>query len=84
MYARHQVDRVQFLGGRSYQELFAATQRSRVRSVDLTRTRVDFLRSSDPLTDQYQRASRRLRSVDGAVLGQHGGHRTSAGSRCTW
>jgi hypothetical protein len=43
-----------------------------VRSVDLTKTKVDFARPADPLTDQHQRASRRLRSVDGAVLQQHG------------
>ena len=43
-----------------------------MRSVDLTKTKVDFGRPMDPLTDHYQRASRRLRSADGAVLHQHG------------
>jgi hypothetical protein len=68
MHARRQIDRVQFLGAREYQGLFDSTQRGHVRSVDLTKTKVDFARPVDPLTDQHQRASRRLRSVDGAVI----------------
>ena len=72
MHARRQIDRVQFLGGRGYQELYDATQRGHLPSVDLSRTKVDFGRPTDPLTDKYQRASRRLRSVDGTVLQRHG------------
>jgi hypothetical protein len=72
MHARHQIDRAQFLGGRQYQELYDATQRGHVRSVDLEKTRVMFGPRPDPLTDAQQRASRRLQSVNQAVLQRHG------------
>jgi hypothetical protein len=72
MHARQQIDRAQFLGARSYQELYDATQRGHGRSVDLEKTRVMFAPRPDPLTDAQQRASRRLQSVDRTVMQRHG------------
>jgi hypothetical protein len=72
MHARHQIDRAQYLGGRSYQELIEIAQIGAMHSTDWTKTRVDGGRFIEPLTDNQQRAARRLRSVEGAVAHHHG------------
>jgi hypothetical protein len=72
MFARHQIDQPQYLGGRSYQELIEVVQIGAMRSVDLGKTLVSGGRFSEPLTDSRQRAARRLRSVEGEVLTRHG------------
>jgi hypothetical protein len=72
MFSRHQIDQPQYLGGRSYQELVEVVQIGSMRSVDLGKTPVSGGRFIEPLTDTRQRAARRLRSVEGAVVHHHG------------
>jgi hypothetical protein len=72
MFARHQIDRSQYLGGRSYQELIEVALIGSMRSVDLGKTRVSGGRFVEPLTDGQQRAARRLRGVEGEVVHRHG------------
>jgi hypothetical protein len=72
MFARHQIDRPQYLGGRGYQELVEVAQIGAMRSVDLGKTKVSGGRFSEPLTDGQQRAARRLRGVEGEVVHHHG------------
>jgi hypothetical protein len=70
--ARRQIDRPQFLGGREYQALFDKTQIGLVRSVDLSKTKVSGTQRFDPLTDERQRAGRKLHHADDAVMTRHG------------
>jgi hypothetical protein len=70
--ARRQIDPPQFLGGREYQALFDKTQIGLVRSVDLSKTRVSGMPPFDPVTDERQRAGRKLHHADDAVMHRHG------------
>jgi hypothetical protein len=70
--ARRQIDRPQFLGGREYQALFDKTQIGLVRSVDLSKTKVSGVQRFDPLTDERQRAGRKLHQADGVLMHRHG------------
>jgi hypothetical protein len=60
MFARHQLDRAQYLGGREYQQLHDATQVALVHSIDWAKTKVSGGRHFDPLTDTRRRAGRKL------------------------
>jgi hypothetical protein len=70
--ARRQIDKPQFLGGREYQMLYDKTQIGFVRSVDWLKTKVSGVQRSDPLTDERQRAGRKLHRADDAVFTRHG------------
>jgi len=72
MRARHQVDESQYLGGREYQRLYDSTQVALVRSVDWSKTRVSGGQRPDPLTEERQRASRKLHHANDAVMHRHG------------
>jgi hypothetical protein len=72
MFARRQIDQPQYLGGREYQSIYDATQIGSLGSVDLTKMKVDGGLHPEPLTEARQRAAKRLRSVDGALLHHHG------------
>jgi hypothetical protein len=72
MFARRQLGRSEFLGGREYQQLYDATQVALVRSVDLEKTKVSGGRYYDPLTDARQHAGRKLHFADDALMHRHG------------
>jgi hypothetical protein len=60
------------LGAREYQSIYDATQIGSLGSVDLAKMKVDGGLHPEPLTAARQRAAKRLRSVDGALLHHHG------------
>ena len=60
LHSHKQIDEAQYNAGRAYQRDVQTAERS-VRSLDLTRERVDGGAPSEPLTDAQVRAQKRLR-----------------------
>ena len=68
LHSHRQIDEAQYRAGRAYQRDVETAERF-VRSIDLTRERVDGGTPAEPLTDSQVRASKRLTDLEG-VLGR--------------
>lgn len=68
LHSHKQIDEAQYRAGRAYQRDVETAERF-VRSLDLTRERVDGGTPSEPLTDAQVRARKRLRELE-RVLGR--------------
>ena len=68
LHSHKQIDEAQYNAGRAYQRDVETAERF-VRSLDLTRERVDGGAPSEPLTDAQVRARKRLRELE-RVLGR--------------
>jgi hypothetical protein len=72
MWARHQIDDAKFMAGRHWQKFYAAAEVGMLRSVDLSRERVDGgARGGEILTERRKRAMATLRRCRD-VLGEEG------------
>jgi hypothetical protein len=67
MFARHQISRVRYDGGRRYQEIYEASQIRQLQSSDPSRPYIEGGRVSDPITDRQRAASAKLRALDRAI-----------------
>jgi hypothetical protein len=72
MYARHQVDRPQYLAARNYQELFAVAQVGNIGAMNPCKPYVDGGTFSELMTDRQRMAAKRIRAVDRAVVATFG------------
>jgi hypothetical protein len=72
MWARHQIDDAKIMAGRHWQKFYAAAEVGMLRSVDLSRERVDGgARGGEVLTERRKRAMSTLRHCR-YVLGEEG------------
>jgi hypothetical protein len=72
LWARHQIDDAKFAAGRHWQRIYEVAELAMLRSIDLSRERVDGGgRAAELLTDQRVRAMAKLRDCRG-VLGDVG------------
>jgi hypothetical protein len=67
MYARHQVDRPEYLAARNYQELYAVAQVGNIGAMNPCKPYVDGGTFSDFVTEKQRLAAKRIRAVDHAV-----------------
>lgn len=72
MFARRQIDQSQFAAGREYQQAYDLAVIGRIRSVDLTRTKVSGGLPPDPLPDYQRWAAVKLRSIEASVQRRYG------------
>jgi hypothetical protein len=68
MYARHQVDRPEYLAARNYQELYAVAQVGNIGAMNPCKPYVDGGTFSDFVTEKQRLAAKRIRAVDHAVV----------------
>jgi len=68
LHSHHQIDDAQYLAGRAYQRDWEIAERGS-RGIDPTREAVDGGQLAEPLTEQQQRARKRLIEIE-AVLGR--------------
>jgi hypothetical protein len=72
LWARHQISEPQFLAGRAYQECHDAAAFNRLRSVDLSKTKVSGGQLLDPITERQKRAVAKLRKIEAALKSHNG------------
>jgi hypothetical protein len=72
MYARHQVDRPEYLAARNYQELHATAQIGNIGAMNPCKPYVDGGTFSEFMTEKQRLAAKRLRAVDQVVVATFG------------
>jgi hypothetical protein len=72
MYARHQIDRPEYLAARNYQELYATAQIGNIAAMNPCKPYVDGGTFSEFMTEKQRLAAKRLRAVDHSVVATFG------------